>query len=69
MVVELRNPVPFTVRLRDVTPATTVAGLMEVTDGEALGGVVVVVPLEPEEPPHPIKQADTPRQMERAKVI
>ena len=74
MVVELTKPAPFTVRLREVTPAVTADGLMEVTDGLELlepvpVPVPVVVPVELEEPPHPVRHIDRPRQRKRAETI
>ena len=60
--VELRNPVPFTVSVNCPEPAVTEVGLMEVTVGAGAAGVVVVPPEFEEEPPQPVRRVDARRQ-------
>jgi len=59
MVVALVKPLPFTVRLVTLAPATIFAGEIEVIVGATDwdGGGVGVVPVEP--PPHPVMTRST----------
>jgi hypothetical protein len=62
MVVVLRKPVPFTVRVSDDVPATTEVGLIELTVGAAGGGFVSP---EFEEEPHPVR-ANSAKRIEQS---